>query len=227
MNKYNQELLDIMDMLINNVNMQQELLTEEEKELIAIVSLVTQESEVLLKNVILSNNVLSIIQIREAVFQCAPYIGYPKVINALSAINEVTTQSGIDMGIDHSAVLSSENRFESGLDVQVKIFGERMRELAALGENIPRESKLLIENCFGDFYTRDGLDLQTREMLTLAILINLGTEPQIKAHIMGNLNMGRSPEYITEIIFGCLAYCGYPRLLNALNYLKEVLEQTK
>ncbi len=229
MNKYDQELIDIMHNLMDEVNQKQELLTDEERALIAIVSLVTQGSTELLKAVVdsVSNEILSVTQIKEAVFQCAPYIGYPRVLDSLAVINQVLDNKGINTDIEPASTVDTETRFEKGVDVQATIFGPGMRELAALGENMPRESKLLADNCFGDFYTRNGLDLQTREMLTLAILINLGTEPQIKAHIFGNLSMGRSPEYITEVIFGCLTYCGYPRLLNAQTYLKEVLEQTK
>lgn len=229
MNKYDQELIDIMHNLMDEVNQKQELLTGEERALIAIVSLVTQGSTELLKSVVgtVSKETLTATQIKEAVFQCAPYIGYPKVLDALVVVNSALDANGINIDIETAGTVTNETRFEKGVDAQATIFGPGMRELAALGENMPRESKLLADNCFGDFYTRNGLDLQTREMLTLAILINLGTEPQIKAHIFGNLNMGRSPEYITEVIFGCLAYCGYPRLLNAQTYLKELLEQAK
>ncbi len=227
--KYDQQLIDIMHTLMDDVSVKQEILTKEERAFIAIVSLVTQGSTVLFKSVIdsVSTETLSVTQIKEAVFQCAPYIGYPKVLDALAVVNQTLEAKGINIDIDPAGTVTSETRFEKGVDAQATIFGEGMRDLAALGENMPRESKLLADNCFGDFYTRDGIDLQTREMLTLAILINLGTEPQIKSHILGNLSMGRSPEYITEVIFGCLTYCGYPRLLNAQTYLKELIEQAK
>lgn len=227
--KYDQELIDIMHNLMDDVNQKQELLSSEERALIAIVSLVTEGSTELLKTVVetVAKETLTVTQIKEAMFQCAPYIGYPLVIDSLQITNQVLTANGIEIDIEPAATVNEDTRFEKGVDAQATIFGQGMRDLAALGENMPRESKLLADNCFGDFYTRNGLDLQTREMLTLAILINLGVEPQIKAHIFGNLSMGRSPEYITEVIFGCLPYCGYPRLLNAQAYLKELLEQAK
>ncbi len=229
MNSYDQQLIDIMHTLMDDVNAKQELLSKEERALIAIVSLVTQGSTELLKSIVtnVAENTLTVTQIKEALFQCSPYIGYPKVMDALTILNEQLVAAGFDLDVEPAGTVTSETRFEKGVDAQATIFGQGMRDLAALGENMPRESKLLADNCFGDFYTRNGLDLQTREMLTLAILINLGVEPQIKAHIFGNLSMGRSPEYITEVIFGCLTYCGYPRLLNAQTYLKELLEQAK
>ena len=58
----------------------------------------------------------------------------------------------------------------------------------------------------------------------MAILVNLGTEPQLKAHIGANLAQGRTREYLEQIIYVCLPFCGYPRMLNAMAYLKEVAE---
>lgn len=49
----------------------------------------------------------------------------------------------------------------------------------------------MVTDCFGDDYIRGGLDLAIQKLLTLCILANLGTEPQIRAHIQGNANMGR------------------------------------
>ncbi len=122
----------------------------------------------------------------------------------------------------------AENRLEKGAEAQAKIFGEGMLKLAALGEEqMPREAYHLATNCFGDYYTRSGIELVTRELLTLAILINLGTEAQIKAYIFGNMSMGQSEDKIKQVAFTCLPYSGYPRLLNALNCIKEVFNPEK
>lgn len=85
MNKYDQELIDIMYTLMDDVNAKQELLSSEEKALVAIVSLVTQGSTELLKAVVetVAKETLTVTQIKEAMFQSAPYIGYPRVIDSL------------------------------------------------------------------------------------------------------------------------------------------------
>lgn len=224
MNKYDQQLFDIMANLKLDINNDQKQLSKEECDLIAVVSLVVQGSSKLLENTILElTDSLSPIQIKEAVFQCAPYIGYGKVLDSVEIINDCLEQKGVSLELEPGATVTTETRFDSGVDAQVALFGQQMRDIATLGDKMPRESKLLASNCFGDFYTRNGLSLETREMLTLAILVNLGTEPQIKAHIGGNLHVGRSPQYIEEVMFGCLVYCGYPRLLNAKRCLQEVL----
>jgi 4-carboxymuconolactone decarboxylase len=51
--------------------------------------------------------------------------------------------------------------------------------------------KYLSANCFGDYLTRKGLDVRTRELLTFSMILSLGgCEPQLKGHIQGNLNIG-------------------------------------
>ncbi len=214
----------LMTSFSNEVSAEQQLLSKEEQALVSIVSLVTQGSSKLLNTYIneVLSDVLTAIQIKEAIYQCTPYIGFAKVVDAITVANEVFTTNDIELPLDEQETVIADTRFQKGVDAQATIFGDGMRKIASLGDNMPRENKYLASNCFGDYYTRNGLDLPTREMLTLAILTNLGTEPQIKAHIFGNMSMGKSQEYITEVAFQCLPYCGYPRLLNTLGYIKEV-----
>ncbi|MEF3321388.1 carboxymuconolactone decarboxylase family protein [Campylobacter jejuni] len=68
-----------------------------------------------------------------------------------------------------------------------------------------------------------GLDLKTRELLTLVYLISLGgLDNQVKAHIQGNFNMGQSRKDLLNIIAALIPYIGYPRALNALNLLDDI-----
>jgi 4-carboxymuconolactone decarboxylase len=81
--------------------------------------------------------------------------------------------------------------------------------------------------CFGDFYTRGGLDLKTREMLTLCIISSLGgAEGQVKAHVQGNLNVGNDKETMITALTHCLPYMGFPRTLNALSCVNEIIPET-
>jgi alkylhydroperoxidase/carboxymuconolactone decarboxylase family protein YurZ len=80
--------------------------------------------------------------------------------------------------------------------------------------------------CFGDFYTRSGLDVKTRELLTLCILSTLGgCESQVKAHVQGNLDVGNDKEMMIEAITQCLPYIGFPRTLNALNCVNDIIPE--
>lgn len=219
------EFYNIMENFINEVSNKSKLLSNKQKELIKIVSLITQQSKELLLYEI--ENALSLgltpIEIKEAVYQCAPYSGFPRTIDAINIVNKVFEKNNIHLPLEKQSTVTKQTIFEKGLTAQTTIFGQAMREIAN-GENTPNPAYYLITNCFGDYYTRNGLDLKTREMLTLCILINLGTESQIKSHINGNVNMGNNKAFIQEMIYQCLPYCGYPRTLNALNCLNEMLQ---
>ena len=223
------EMSGIITEFIKEVSDKNKNLTDKEKTLIKIVALVAQKSKSLLKWTVLEalkKHEASPVEIREAVYHCAPYAGMPGTVDALSIVNEAFDEMGINMPIENQGTVKTQKeRFDSGLKAQTDIFGDGMRKAAEGGpDNMDLSSYYLVTNCFGDYYTRNGLDLKTREALTLAILVNLGTEPQMKGHIAGNLNMGRSGEFISELIYQCLPYCGYPRMLNAQNCLKEVLK---
>jgi 4-carboxymuconolactone decarboxylase len=84
----------------------------------------------------------------------------------------------------------------------------------------------LSANCFGDYYTRKGLDIKTRELFTFAIILSLGgCEPQLKGHIVGNVNVGNDKEILLSTVTQLLPYVGYPRTLNALRCLNEVIPE--
>ncbi len=86
--------------------------------------------------------------------------------------------------------------------------------------------KYLSANCFGDYLTRKGLDVKTRELLTFAMLISLGgVDPQVKAHIQGNVNVGNNKETLLSVVTQLLPYIGYPRTLNAIKCLNEVIPE--
>ncbi len=167
------------------------------------------------------------IEIREAIYQCAPYAGIPKALIAEKAANKVFEANGIKLPLKSTGTVSPETRYEEGLNTQVEIFGEKIKEMPSLypksQQHIPQ---FLAKYCFGDFYTRKGVDLKTRELLTLCMLVALGdTEGQIKGHIQGNLNMGNDKEILVAAINQCLPYIGFPRTLNALKYLNQIVPE--
>ncbi len=109
---------------------------------------------------------------------------------------------------------------------------EKLKEVdGSAGENVinslkdiaPDFADLLIEFPFGDIYTRDKLDLKSREIATIAALTVMGNAaPQLKVHIHAGLNVGCSKEEIIEIIMQMSVYGGFPRALNGLFVAKEV-----
>lgn len=163
------------------------------------------------------------IELREAVYQCAPIIGFPKVLNAMTAVNEAFTERGIKVPLETQATVTEENRYEKGHEIQYPLYGDRMKEAmkdvpGGMGEKVAR---FLTEVHFGDFQTRSGLDTQTRELLTYCVLTVIGAEPQLHAHLRANLKAGNSKERVTAAVIQCMPYIGFPAALKALNIIKD------
>jgi 4-carboxymuconolactone decarboxylase len=114
---------------------------------------------------------------------------------------------------------------DRGRAVQEQIVG--VEGVAAMRANAPAElahiQRYLTGNCFGDWVSRDGIDLPTRELLTFSMLISLGgCEPQVAGHVRGNLRVGNTRERLIEVVTQLVPFIGYPRSLNALRVVDEV-----
>ncbi len=172
---------------------------------------------------------LSPIEIREAIYQCAPFIGFPRTLNAISTMNEVFKANNIVLPLANTATVTEEDRFSKGSAIQNPIYGdeiaERYKDLpAGMGEDLAR---FLTELGFGDFYTRDGMDVKTRELLVLAILTALGQTGPFKSHVLGNLKIGNSLETQCAVIMQAMPYCGIPNAFGSFNVIKQVAEEMK
>ncbi|CAM3064189.1 carboxymuconolactone decarboxylase family protein [Paenibacillus sediminis] len=220
---------DILSRFIFGEVFYQGNLDNKQCELITLVVLATNQTLPQLKaHVYAALNVgLTPVEIKEAIYQCAPYLGFPKTLNAIIEVNEVFKARNIALPLESQKQVEENNRFDKGLAVQVEIFGE---VIAKNRENVPSNQKhiqdYLSAFCFGDFYTRGGLDLKTRELLTLCIVSSLGgCESQVKAHVRGNLNVGNDKETMITAITHCLPYMGFPRTLNALSCVNEIIPE--
>lgn len=223
------ELRAVMDNFMQNeVPAATPLVEKREVELIRLVSLTTQQSGALLQEEVATALAQGLApeEILEAIYQCAPYTGFPRTVDAVEIARSVFKAKNVKVD-ENRATVTAQSRLEAGADAQGTLFGQTFRDMAKNGKSgMPTINYFLASNCFGDYYTRKGLDLNTRELLTMAILVNLGTEPQLKAHIGANLKI-RTAEYVEQAIYNCLPYCGYPRTLNALRLLKEAVAETK
>lgn len=219
------EIRNVMDNFINNeVAEWAPLVNARDAALLSIVSLTVQQSDGLLREAVcsaLEKNVKPE-EILEAVYQCAPYSGFPRVVDAVKNVREVFKMVGVKVD-ENRATVNDETRLQKGAETQTALFrtDSFIKAIAGGKSNMPPIRYFLSSNCFGDYYTRKGLDLETRELLTMAMLVNLGTEPQLKAHIKANLGLGKSKEFLEQVLYTILPYCGYPRILNALALLSE------
>jgi len=86
-------------------------------------------------------------------------------------------------------------------------------------------AELTVAFPFGEIYSRPGLDLRSRELVTLSALIALGAWPQFKVHVRGALSAGCTTTEIKEVIIQLAVYAGFPAALNAMQAAGEVFEE--
>jgi 4-carboxymuconolactone decarboxylase len=163
------------------------------------------------------------IEIKEIIYQAVAYLGIGRVFPFLRAVNEVLAERGVKLPLDGQATTTVENRLEKGIQAQVDIFGEGMKDFYRSGaEELRHINYWLAENCFGDYYTRKGLDYNQREMITFCFLAAQGgCEPQLISHATANIKLGNDKKFLIKIVSQCLPYVGYPRSLNALRCINE------
>jgi 4-carboxymuconolactone decarboxylase len=196
------------------------------RELITITALATNQTLPQLKaHTVAALNVgVKPIEIREVIYQLAPFIGYPKVLNALDTINNVFKSRGIQLPLQNEGMVSEEQRFEKGKVIQYPLYGEGMKQNmkdlpGEFAEAIPR---ILTETCFGDYYTRGGLDIKTRELMIFCALATLGgTDRQMGSHAVGNMKVGNDKETLLSALVQLYPYIGFPRIANAIYAIKD------
>jgi 4-carboxymuconolactone decarboxylase len=165
------------------------------------------------------------VQVKEIVYQAVPYVGIAKAFDFIHATNDVLTERGIKLPLPGQSTTTPENRAEKGLAVQKQIIGGEVVE--KLYSSSPADQmhiqRFLSANCFGDHYTRTGIDVPTRELLTLSMLVSLGgCEAQVKGHVAANLNVGNDRARLIDVLTQLLPFIGYPHTLNALRVVDEV-----
>ena len=123
-------------------------------------------------------------------------------------------------------IMLNMTRYEKGKktieDIQDRSVEEIFKDLDDIAPDL---SRFVIEFPYSEIYTREELDLKTREICTVSALTVLGTIPQLKDHINAALNVGNSPTEIVEVIMQMSAYCGFPKSINAMVAAKEVFSE--
>lgn len=165
------------------------------------------------------------VELREAIYQLAPFIGFPRTLNAIGVLNEVLTDHGIEVPLPDQGNTTDADRYERGQAIQQELYGTRIADsLAALPQPYgPALSRLLTEWAFGDFATRGGLDTRTRELLILCALAALDLQPQVASHIAGAAAAGNSPETILAALAHLSGYAGFPATVNAARQVSDWL----
>lgn len=164
---------------------------------------------------------LTPVMVKEIVYQAVDYLGIGRVLPFLAVTNDILIARGVELPLPWQGTTTMENRLEKGVQAQAEIFGEHMKEAWKAGHI----NRWLAANCFGDYYTRNGLDLRQRELITFCFLLAQGgCEPQLTAHAKGNMNLGNDKDFLIRVVSQCLPYIGYPRSLNAVSCVNKAAE---
>lgn len=161
------------------------------------------------------------VMVKEIVYQAVDYLGIGRVLPFLDMTNAVLEARGIKLPLAGQATTTMADRLEKGAQAQADIFGPQMLEAWKAGH----VNRWLAANCFGDYYTRTGLTLAQREMITFCFLAAQGgCEPQLTSHARGNMNIGNDKAFLIRVVSQCLPYIGYPRSLNAIACINKAAE---
>jgi 4-carboxymuconolactone decarboxylase len=117
-------------------------------------------------------------------------------------------------------------QLEKGLERRKQVMGEEY-VAAAYGKATDFTRPIqdhITRNAWGDVWQRDGLDLKTRSLITVAFLTALGKQHELKGHVRGALNNGATPKEIQELLLHATVYCGVPAAVDAFRTAAEVID---
>lgn len=219
------ELMDILQKFIFGEVFQTGNLTIKQREMITCITLATMQTLPQLKahaNAALNIGVTPE-ELREVVYLTAPFIGFPKTLNAVGTLNEVFTERGISLPLEKQCTATDSNRHEIGMTIQNRLYPEGIASVMdGMPGNMGKDVELfLTDYFFGEIYSRGALDLKTRELLGYCVLTTIEAEGQLQSHYYGNINAGNSPETLTAAVIQCLPYIGFPAAIKALRIIKQ------
>lgn len=202
-------------------------LSKKESILVTLSCLIACQSPKAFKKILYSALDIDITpeEVKELLYQSVPYVGFGRAHNFFGVVIKVFDKKGIELPLANRSNTTPENRHEKGRELQEKYFGPETVRM--INEQTPEGQKhfntFLEGFCFGDFYTRDGLNDSQRELITFVFLASLGgCENQLRGHVQGNLNVGNDKEKLISAITVIMPYIGFPRTLNALAIVNEI-----
>lgn len=219
------EIMDILQKFIFGEVFQTGSLTVKQREMITCITLAAQQALPQLKaHAGAALNVgVTPEELREVVYLTAPFIGFPKMLNALSTVNGVFEERGIKLPLEKQGSVTDASRHETGKAIQDRLYpGGISSTMDGMPGDMGKDVEgFLTDYFFGEIYSRGALDLKTRELLGYCVLVTIGAESQLKSHYYGNLNVGNTSETITAAVIQCLPYVGFPAAIKALSIIKQ------
>lgn len=119
------------------------------------------------------------------------------------------------------------NRYDKGIEVLQRMVSEETLNATVkkMEKFSPDMAKLIVEFPYGSLYSRPGLDIKQRSLLTIGAMIASGAAAQLDFHIQGALNVGLTPNEIVEAVMHCVSYAGFPKTLDAMFVVMKVFDE--
>ncbi|WP_186016663.1 carboxymuconolactone decarboxylase family protein [Burkholderia gladioli] len=118
-------------------------------------------------------------------------------------------------------------QFAKGLAVRREVLGAAYidKSVNEVEDFMKPIQKITTEWCWGEIWTRDGLERRVRSMINLAMLTALNRPHEIALHVRGALNNGVTVDEIQEVLLQACIYCGVPAALDAFKVAADVVRQ--
>jgi 4-carboxymuconolactone decarboxylase len=115
--------------------------------------------------------------------------------------------------------------FQKGLQNRREVLGKEYVDnaLSSATELTAPLQQLVTEWCWGEIWSRPGIDRKQRSFINLAMLTALNRPHEVRAHVRGAINNGVTPEEIREIIMQAAIYCGVPAALDSMRVAVDVM----
>ena len=170
------------------------------------------------------DNGVSPVEAKEVVYHAIAYMGVGRVYDFLTITNETLTDRDVELPLPGQSTTTPETRFAQGWKAQEAVVGDRLTQMHATATPDTKHiQNWLTANCFGDHYTRTGLEFATRELLTFVIIVAQGgCDSQARGHVAGNVRVGNSRDVLLDALSQLVPYIGYPRTLNGLAAINEI-----
>ena len=120
----------------------------------------------------------------------------------------------------------SNEKYTAGMAVRREVLSDEYVDnaIAATTEFTKPLQDMIVENCWGEVWTRGVLPKKTRSLITIAMLAALKMPAELRSHVLGGLRNGCTVDEIQEVLLQATVYCGVPSGVEAFRNAKEVIE---
>jgi 4-carboxymuconolactone decarboxylase len=123
--------------------------------------------------------------------------------------------------------MDERERFEAGMKIRREVLGDAHVDAAIAKRNAFGEAfqELITRYAWGEIWTRPGLPRQTRSLITVAMLVALNREEELRLHLRAALRNGATQEEIRETLLQSAIYCGVPAANSAFRVAHEIFSE--